>query len=102
MIILNDRWRVQLAPYPPPQWLLEQRTSKTGWKTRSWCQTRHGLLMAINEKVVHASRFYPQSRAESMPVDQTALDAIRAWPSHVVAFIEQQGGHIVPENDDAS
>jgi hypothetical protein len=94
-IQLNDRWRVRIAPYPPAQWLLEQRGGEN-WQARSWCQTRKALLVAINEKVVNGSRFYP-GKARSMPVDQSALDAITAWPERAVAFVGQQGGHIVPE-----
>jgi hypothetical protein len=74
-IQLNDRWRVILSDYDPPQWLLQR-----GTLTESWCQTRSALLTAINEKVVHATRFYPNRMSRDYPVEQTALDAVASLP----------------------
>jgi hypothetical protein len=77
-IQLNSRWRVVLSDFDPPQWLL-QRGDKGGWKSMSFCQTRIALQTAINEKIVRAGAFYPG--AHSMPVDQSALDAVASLPA---------------------
>lgn len=82
MIQLSPRWRVIESGYDPPQWLL-QRWSKAGWATESWCQLRSALLTAINEKVVHARRFYPMGGI-STPVQQSALDAVASLPERAV------------------
>ena len=76
MIKLNNRWRV--TDEDPLQWML-QRQDKGGWKSMSFCQTRIALQTAINEKIVRASAFYPG--AHSMPVDQSALDAVASLPA---------------------
>jgi hypothetical protein len=83
-IALNDRWRIIESGerYPYGQWLLQRNKivkGETIWLSQSYCQTRHGLLTAINEKIVNAHRFYPGG-AKSMPVEQQALDRVKNRP----------------------
>jgi hypothetical protein len=97
MILLNDRWRVIESDdrLPYCQWLLQRLDGKT-WHSRSFCQTRKALLVAINEKIVRADRFYQGGHA--MEVDQQALDAIRNLPERCPQR-DQPSGTINPPSD---
>jgi hypothetical protein len=79
LIQLNDRWRVIDSDDRPPygQWML-QRLDSGDWKPKSFCQTRKALLVAINEKIVRADKFY--AGAKAMAVDPLALDAVKNLP----------------------
>lgn len=83
-IMLNDRWRVIESDDRPPyrQWLLQRVSGTGGWKSLSFCQTRHGLLTAIHEKVVKGAVFYPRGGV-SIPVDEDALDQVRTLPDRI-------------------
>ena len=79
-IDLNNRWRVIEAEYEPPQWLL-QRLDGGEWRSKSFCQTRKGLMVAVKEKVARANRFY--QGGNGMPVDPAALHLVLRLPEKI-------------------
>ena len=79
-INLNDRWRVIESDYQPLQWLLQRRDAGE-WKSKSFCQTRKGLMVAIKEKVARANRFY--QGGNGMPVDPAALHLVSRLPEKI-------------------
>ena len=67
IIELNDHFRVTTVD-GPLQWVLQKHSFNNGedvWHSMSWCQTRHGLLTAVREKVQQGADYYPQGVAKA-------------------------------------
>jgi hypothetical protein len=67
---LNENWRVV---YDPLQWILQQRKGKarkknSGWRGRSFCRTREGLLRCVRDYCGE--------------IDAAALAKLDALPDH--------------------
>jgi hypothetical protein len=79
---LNETWRVV---DDPRQWILQRRkgnprSKNSGWKNRSFCQTREALLRCIREYCCSPDEGESRCIHEYRGVSSVALQQVRALP----------------------
>jgi hypothetical protein len=90
--VLNADWRVVVASEPPPQWVLLRRKGPR-WIPKAYCTERDALIRNVVERVLRKpaacghpeqiARMFANLRAHGGKIDTTALDVLRALPTHI-------------------